>query len=215
MEAASTLAPSPAATIRTAGNFDCAINLNSRFAMNQATLQLNGRGSFALEAMSTDRGQTLSALNPALPGSFPIGTLRIGPGNPSAPTIISIVDTRDNDTLGQTSCEAVYAENLIIESGAVLNAPSCRFYYKTLTNHGTIATPATVLRLYGPCPADLNNDGQVDDADFSIFIVQYDVLDCTDPGMPGACIADLDSDFLVDDADFVIFIAAYNNLLCP
>jgi hypothetical protein len=154
-------------------------------------------------------------LNPALAASFPIGTLKIGPGNPSQPTIVTIVDNRDNDTLGQSACEAVYVENLIIESGAVLNAPACRVYYKTITNRGTIATLPNVLRLYGSCPADLNSDGVVDDADFSIFVVQYDVLDCADISMPAGCSADLNSDLLVDDQDFSIFVVAYDAVLCP
>ncbi|MBX3390963.1 MAG: hypothetical protein KF691_16050 [Phycisphaeraceae bacterium] len=66
-----------------------------------------------------------------------------------------------------------------------------------------------------PCPADLNNDGFVEDADFSIFIVAYNILDCADPAMPAGCPADLNNDNLVDDADFVVFVAAYNALLCP
>jgi hypothetical protein len=215
MDATSTLTPSSGTIVRTAGGFDCAINLNSRYAMNRSTLQLNGRGSSALEAMSRDRGQSLDGLNPALAASFPIGTLKIGPGNPSQPTIVTIVDNRDNDTLGQSACEAVYVENLIIESGAVLNAPACRVYYKTITNRGTIATLPNVLRLYGSCPADLNSDGVVDDADFSIFVVQYDVLDCADISMPAGCSADLNSDLLVDDQDFSIFVVAYDAVLCP
>ncbi len=65
------------------------------------------------------------------------------------------------------------------------------------------------------CPADLNGDGQVDDADFSIFVVAYNLLDCADPAMPAGCPADLNGDGIVDDADFVNFVAAYNELLCP
>ncbi|MBS0190830.1 MAG: hypothetical protein U0573_02920 [Phycisphaerales bacterium] len=65
------------------------------------------------------------------------------------------------------------------------------------------------------CPADLNNDGQVDDADFSIFVVAYNLLDCADPAMPAGCPADLNRDGVVDDADFSIFVVAYNDLICP
>lgn len=65
------------------------------------------------------------------------------------------------------------------------------------------------------CPADLNGDNQVDDADFVIFIAAYDILDCSDPSMPAGCPADQNSDGVVDDADFVLFLAAYNELLCP
>ena len=65
------------------------------------------------------------------------------------------------------------------------------------------------------CPADLNSDGLVDDADFVIFAAAYNVLDCLDPSMASGCLADLTVDGVVDDADFVVFAAAYNELLCP
>lgn len=65
------------------------------------------------------------------------------------------------------------------------------------------------------CPADLNVDSFVDDADFVIFANAYNILDCADPAMPPGCAADLNADTFVDDADFVIFAAAYNELLCP
>ncbi|MBS0189324.1 MAG: hypothetical protein JSS51_14765 [Planctomycetes bacterium] len=65
-----------------------------------------------------------------------------------------------------------------------------------------------------PCPADMTLDYQVDDADFVVFVSQYDTLDCADPAMIVGCPADLSNDGYVDDADFVIFLAAYNQLLC-
>ncbi len=65
------------------------------------------------------------------------------------------------------------------------------------------------------CPADLNHDSVVDDADFVVFAAAYNILDCADPAMPAGCPADLNADQVVDDADFVIFVAAYNALLCP
>ncbi|MBY0112007.1 MAG: hypothetical protein K2Y21_04240 [Phycisphaerales bacterium] len=64
------------------------------------------------------------------------------------------------------------------------------------------------------CPADLNSDGLIDDADFSIFAVAYDILDCADPAMPALYPADLNRDALVDDADFGIFVVAYNDVIC-
>ncbi len=65
------------------------------------------------------------------------------------------------------------------------------------------------------CPADLNDDGLVDDWDFVIFARAYDMLDCADPAMPAGCPADLNHDGIVEDSDFVIFVTAYNELLCP
>ncbi len=67
----------------------------------------------------------------------------------------------------------------------------------------------------GSCPGDLNNDAQVDDADFILLVVAYNILDCTDAAMPAGCPADLTGDGFVDDADFIVFVAAYNELLCP
>lgn len=65
------------------------------------------------------------------------------------------------------------------------------------------------------CPADLDSNGQVDDADFVVFVQAYNLLDCSDPVMPAGCPADLDADGFVGDGDFVLFAAAYAELVCP
>lgn len=65
------------------------------------------------------------------------------------------------------------------------------------------------------CPADLNADGFVDDADFSPFAAAYNVLDCADVFMQPDCPADLNHDGYVDDSDFTMFAVAYDALLCP
>jgi len=65
------------------------------------------------------------------------------------------------------------------------------------------------------CPCDLNSDGFVDDADFTLFIPAYNILDCADPSMPPGCPADFNHDGIVEDTDFTIFVVAYNELLCP
>ncbi|MBY0114061.1 MAG: esterase-like activity of phytase family protein [Phycisphaerales bacterium] len=56
------------------------------------------------------------------------------------------------------------------------------------------------------CPADLNDDSVVDDADFVRFAESYNLL--LDP------VGDLNHDGLADDEDFVLFAAAYNELAC-
>ncbi|MBX3380381.1 MAG: hypothetical protein KF805_09805 [Phycisphaeraceae bacterium] len=71
------------------------------------------------------------------------------------------------------------------------------------------------FQIPGSCPGDLNSDGLVDDSDFTIFVVAYNILDCADPDMPPGCPADLNQDGVVEDTDFTIFVAAYNELLCP
>lgn len=85
----------------------------------------------------------------------------------------------------------------------------------TTKGQGLVMTHWMQLTVPPPCPADLNGDTLVDDADFSMFIVQYDMLDCEDENMPYFCSADLNGDAMVDDADFSIFIVAYDTLLCP
>ncbi len=65
------------------------------------------------------------------------------------------------------------------------------------------------------CPADLDGDGLVADSDFSLFVVAYDLLVCSDPAMPAGCPANLNSDIWVDDSDFSLFAVAYDELLCP
>ncbi len=89
-----------------------------------------------------------------------------------------------------------------------------QYYYVYATQFGT-------SRLVGndpgfaKCSGDLNNDGQVNDADFSLFVAAYNLLLCSDPAMPAGCPSDLDRDTDVDDVDFSIFVGAYDALLCP
>lgn len=65
------------------------------------------------------------------------------------------------------------------------------------------------------CVGDIDENGLVDDADFVMFLAQYNVLDCADENMPDFCTADFNFDGFVDDADFLEFIKGYNDLLCP
>ena len=71
------------------------------------------------------------------------------------------------------------------------------------------------IRLRRTCPADLNLDGVVDNADFVSFAAAYITFDCADPAMPPTCPADLNTDLFVDGGDFVLFVEAYNEFVCP
>ncbi len=71
----------------------------------------------------------------------------------------------------------------------------------------------SVLFVAAPCPADLNGDTVVDDADFVLFVSAYNELLC--PEHPTPCPADLNGDMLVEDTDFSVFAVAYDTLLCP
>jgi hypothetical protein len=72
-----------------------------------------------------------------------------------------------------------------------------------------------LIHLQEPCAADFNSDRQVEDSDFVLFANAYDILDCSEPGMPLRCPSDINRDGMVDDADFVLFASAYDALLCP
>lgn len=76
---------------------------------------------------------------------------------------------------------------------------------------GSVTTPSASLHL---CASDFNCDSFVDDADFSIFSVSYDLLICEDPAMPAMCPCDVNNDGVVDDVDFSLFAVAYDRLLC-
>jgi hypothetical protein len=196
----------------TSGHSDFAINSNTRFNFALATLQFSGAiAEQTLEVMSKDIGANDSGLDRTIAGHYPIGTLRIGP----SPSTVRLVDNHDNDNLGQGSGEAIYVKTLQVDAGSRLINPSCRIYYNTLINSGTIDFPSNVIPLAAPCSGDLNGDSIVDDSDFVIFALAYNILDCVDPAMAEGCPADLNADGFVDDADFVIFAAAYDALLCP
>lgn len=64
------------------------------------------------------------------------------------------------------------------------------------------------------CASDLNSDLLVDDSDFQLFVVAYNILDCGSPEMAAGCPSDLNGDGAVDDTDFTMFLAAYNALIC-
>ncbi len=74
---------------------------------------------------------------------------------------------------------------------------------------------ATIEVVALPCPADFNHDSVVDDADFLVFVVAYELLLCGDPAMPAGCPSDLNADGFVDDSDFQIFGRSYDALVCP
>lgn len=83
------------------------------------------------------------------------------------------------------------------------------------TDCGSTASESARLLVGPPCDADFNDDGLVDDSDFQVFAIAYNILDCADPSMGVGCPADLNNDAMVDDADFSLFVPAYSELICP
>ncbi|HEX8876801.1 MAG TPA: matrixin family metalloprotease [Phycisphaerales bacterium] len=89
-----------------------------------------------------------------------------------------------------------------------------QFYFVYATQFGSLKLVGSDSG-FAKCSGDLNSNGEVNDTDFVLFAVAYNLLSCVDPAMPAGCPADLNRDGFVDDIDFTIFAAAYDALLCP
>ncbi|MBX3381858.1 MAG: hypothetical protein KF805_17320, partial [Phycisphaeraceae bacterium] len=138
-----------------------------------------------------------------------------------------IVDLSNGDSVWYQSFQPG-EDSFTIPAGTI---PAGRAFIAVLSNENRFQTPNAgfggaiaemiftqetqiFFNTRGPCPADLNGDGVVDDADFSLFAQAYNALACTS-GTHEGCPADLTNDGVVVDDDFVVFVVAYNELLCP
>jgi hypothetical protein len=79
---------------------------------------------------------------------------------------------------------------------------------------GTEQSTSATVTVSAICPADLNGDDIVDDDDFLVFVIAYNILDCSDATMPLSCPSDFDRSLVVDDVDFLIFVPAYDRVVC-
>ena len=95
---------------------------------------------------------------------------------------------------------------------------------RVLASHGAAGGNVTLKQYvdnfyvrahFTACPCDLTGDNLVDDADFTMFLRAYNILDCSDPDLEGWCGADFNGDGFVDDTDFQQFVVAYDQLVCP
>lgn len=109
--------------------------------------------------------------------------------NPSAATATLVLDPVTHASDGTYECE-VSSSCGIGRSGTTVLVSSC-------------------------CASDLDRNGVTDDADFSLFVAAYDLLECSAAGMPRGCPADQNRDGVVNDADFEAFLNGYNQLVCP
>jgi len=216
--ASSLLMSQPVWRLAVAGNFDSAVNSNMRFDMAQAELRLAGTGvTQTLEAMSKDIGRSLAALDRTQPGQYPLGVLHLGAG-----ATVQVVDQHDNDGLGQVACEAVYADHVQIDAGATLVNPTCRVYYRTLVNQGSVTHPQNLLSLAPPlCPGDGNCDNAVNWRDIDFLVAaQNDNVSAWTAKFPGGnptcqfLNLDTNSDGHVNWRDIDPFIARMNTT-CP
>jgi len=188
------------------GHYDVAINDSSRYAMAEATLQLRGAARTQyLEVMSLDRGPSPDGLDPELAGSYPLGTLHIGP----SAAVVQLVDNHDNDGQGQAACEAIYADTVLIDAGTTLINPTCKVYYSTLVNEGTVTHPGNLIHIGEVVPGDLNCDGAADGFDIQPFVLALTDPDAYELAYPDCNImnADCNGDGAVDGFDIQPFVA--------
>jgi hypothetical protein len=114
---------------------------------------------------------------------------------------VRLVDAHDNALDGTGACEALYVDTLRIDAGSRLINTTCRIYYNTLINDGTVDVPENLIPLQGtPCPADFNQDGGVDGGDVVDFFAAWE---------GGDSMADVNQDGGVDGGDIDVFFAAW------
>ncbi|MHC4304151.1 MAG: hypothetical protein ACYSW2_06615 [Planctomycetota bacterium] len=188
--AASLLMPDPVWVVSVGGNYDVAIDDNTRYDMVQAELQLSGWGGQVqtVEVMSVDIGSEAVGLDPSQPGHYPVGALRVGPGD----TTVELVDNHDNDGLGQGLPEAVYVAQLVVEAGSTLNTGGVAVYFGSAQIDGTVDDPANLIQLPPPCPWDCQPvpDGEVNIVDFLTMLAQWGTIDTCDFDGDGVSITD-------------------------
>ena len=189
-----------------------------RYTVTSASLpagtpvQIQFTGTFSGSTFATDPGAGRSA-SATFSFGAPTNFNLTAPGSASMTVTVPVGQSRDVD--GRLYCViqdyrmlggTVYTDVISANLAASLTV-------KVLTPGATLSWCSNAT--YNTCAGDLNIDGLVDDADFQIFVVAYNILDCADSSMPAGCPADLNAVGFVDDADFSAFAVAYDTLLCP
>jgi len=188
-------------TLGVGGNLDCAINDNARFNMREATISMTGLGSNSqtFELMSADLGAVMDGLDAALAGNYPVRTLKVKSG-----TTVTLVDLHDNANDGAGSCEALYVENLIVQTGGTLSTNGCPVYAVNAVVDGVLKGEVTPIE-EATCSGDIfGDDGTVNIHDLLTLIAAWGSNDAT---------ADINNDNTVNIADLLILIATWGD--CP
>jgi hypothetical protein len=185
--------------IRIGGHVNLAINDSANFHMSLAELHTTGRtdGVQDIEVMGTDLGNTEDGLEQGVAGNFPLGTLRID-GMSSA----RLVDTHDNDSLGQGAGEAFYCDTLVVDG--YLDTYGYKVYANNVIINGSVSNDDDVIIIDPPVYGDLTDDGVVDVLDLLVVIADWGTC-------PGTCSnADLNSDGIVDVLDLLIILQQWS-----
>ena len=193
---ASLTKPHPYWAVRVGGNINLAINDSANFHMSLAELHATGRSGDVqeIEVMGTDLGNTEDGLVQGVAGNFPLGTLRI-----DANSTARLVDTHDNDTLGQDAGEAFYCDTLVVDG--YLDTNGYKVYANEVIINGGISDEGDVIIIDPPVPGDLNGDSAVDVLDLLLVIADWGT--CPDEGCSNA---DITGDGVVDVLDLLAIL---------
>ena len=193
---ASLTKPHPYWAVRIGGHVNLAINDSAKFHMSLAELHATGRSGDVqeIEVMGTDLGNTEDGLVQGVAGNFPLGTLRI-----DANTTARLVDTHDNDTLGQGAGEAIYCDTLVVDG--YLDTNGYKVYANDVIINGGISDEGDVIIIDPPVPGDLNGDSAVDVLDLLLVIADWGT--CPDEGCSNA---DITGDGVVDVLDLLAIL---------
>lgn len=140
--------------------------------------------------------------------------------NRIGPVVIAAIKSRTGYTYKYGGPEALYLASGVAPDWSYGTTDSISFTLEmrdsgygfsppasTIVPAGEDGLAAVIALVTSLCPADLNHDNVVDDSDFQLFVVAYDIL-LSNAG-------DFTGDGLTDDADFSQFVAAYDKLTCP
>jgi hypothetical protein len=180
-----------------AGNLDNAINDSARFDAVRSEIRMIGLGQQTLEVMSTDRGPSASGLDRSIQGNFPIMKLRLGP----TPTTVSLADARDNDGLGQASCESIYVDTLQIDPGSTLVNTDLPHLLtaRSSTTARSRRRPISCRSMPSALPTS-TADGFLTFEDFDAFVAAFESGDVR---------GDFNADGFITFEDFDAFVGAF------
>ena len=194
---ASLVMPDPVWWLRVGGDLDIRIDDPERFVMAEATIELNGLSpepTQTLEAMSEDRGAVDSGLDP---DNYPVGSIRLRPG-----ATVEVVNQHDNAS--GPGCEVIYADELVVPTGATLVTSGCPIYVRSASIDGSVSNPDDIVIIGDEpaCPTDINGDGMVDGVDLAEVLGAWG---------SGAGAADINQDGLVDGTDLALLLGDWGS----
>ncbi|MCH2134503.1 MAG: dockerin type I domain-containing protein [Phycisphaerales bacterium] len=196
---ASLVLPEPIWNLAVGGNLDIAINDPARFAMSEATIELNGLApgnQQTMETLSADLGADEAGFDPS---NFPIRTLRI-----TSDSTTQVVNNHPNST--DDACEAIYVNELVVAAGGELITNGCPIYTHTATIDGTVDNLDDIIIIVDePCQGDSDGDGVVGVLDLLAVIDEW--------GCTRNCSADFDGNGDVNIIDLLIVIQYWG--VCP